>query len=137
MTTSNADGHAGKSTCILKSEVTLPFVSPSAFFASLQTSTIHVDYYRTNGAAMALIKKRDVESYFAERKRRGVQLFRSTSQPDATGFSGKDTAIVGVESKPPAQEPIPLPLDGEVKIPATAPAPSDFLGQTPDGNVQS
>ena len=48
---------------------------------------------------MALIKKRDVESYFAERKRKGVQLFRSTSQPDATGFSGKDPALAGVESE--------------------------------------
>jgi hypothetical protein len=36
---------------------------------------------------MTLIKKRDVESYFASRNRSGVHLKTPRSHPDATGFS--------------------------------------------------
>jgi hypothetical protein len=43
------------------------FFSPSAFQASLQTSTVQVSN-RTNGAAMGLIKKVDVKAYFAARR---------------------------------------------------------------------
>jgi hypothetical protein len=47
---------------------------------------------------MALIKKRDVPSYFAERKRKGLFFLRSTSQSDATGFSRGKTATSNIKS---------------------------------------
>jgi hypothetical protein len=88
---------------------------------------------------VVLIKKRDVESYFAERKRKGMHLFRPTSRPDATGFSGKETTPANVKSKLPVRDSITPPLDDEVKIPVTeaVPTPTDSLGQAPHRNAQS
>jgi hypothetical protein len=41
---------------------------------------------------MPLIKKRDVKNYFAARRHSGIHLHRPASQPDATGFSGEQSA---------------------------------------------
>jgi hypothetical protein len=60
--------------------------SPSAFHASLQTSTLQVSN-RTTGAAVSLNKKADVRNYLFARRRKNVLPFRSMSQPDATGYS--------------------------------------------------
>ncbi len=40
---------------------------------------------------MTLIKKIDVKNHLASRNRKGIHLFRASSQPDATGFSGEET----------------------------------------------
>jgi hypothetical protein len=87
---------------------------------------------------MALIKKRDVESYFAERKRKGTLLFRSASQPDATGFSGKETGATSVESERPVRDELTTPPDGGVKVPAAevAPGPTDLVGQVASRSAQ-
>jgi len=61
-------------------------LSPLAAIALLQTSTFQVSN-RTTGDAVSLIKKADVRKYFSGRRRKNVLPFRSTSQPDATGYS--------------------------------------------------
>jgi hypothetical protein len=71
---------------MLKSGV-IPAFSPSAIQASLQTSTVHVPH-RATGAAMSLTKKSDVKNDPFSRNRSEIHLHRSSSQPDATGFSG-------------------------------------------------
>jgi hypothetical protein len=69
----------------------LPFFSPPALFASLQTSTFQARN-GTAGAVMTLIKKIDVKNHLASRNRKGIHLFRATVQPGAAGFSGEETA---------------------------------------------
>jgi hypothetical protein len=41
---------------------------------------------------MSLIKKSDVKNYMSSPKRKGIHLYRPVSQPDATGFSGEQSA---------------------------------------------
>jgi hypothetical protein len=60
--------------------------SPSAFPASLQTSTVHVGN-RTTGAAMILIKKIDVKKHFADRRAIRLAEARRISLLDASGIS--------------------------------------------------
>jgi wyosine [tRNA(Phe)-imidazoG37] synthetase (radical SAM superfamily) len=71
---------------MLNTAVRFPF-SPSAFQASLQTSTGQ-ECNRMTGVAMSLIKKCDVKNHLSSRLRQGGHLHRPASQPDATGFSG-------------------------------------------------
>lgn len=48
---------------------------------------------------MSLIKKIDVKNYLSSRNRKGINLYRPTSQPDATGFSGGEKASAKEKSK--------------------------------------
>jgi hypothetical protein len=75
---------------------------------------------------MALIKKRDVPSYFAQRKRKGMLLGRSTSQPDATGFSGGAAGTASIKPIPPAKN----------LAPQAVPGPTDFSGQHVSRNAE-
>ena len=73
---------------------------------------------------MTVIKKRDVKEYFASRKRGGIHLFRSTSQPDATGFSGEEAASADVKSEQSIGN-------------AAAPQPSNGISIVPTEDVSS
>jgi len=65
---------------------------------------------------MALIKKRDVPSYFAERKRKAKLPFGSTSQPDATGFSGKEHGSKILKSEYPVRDPLAPTSSSQAEI---------------------
>ena len=44
---------------------------------------------------MTLIKKRDLNSYYAAKKNQGSRIhILPTSQPDATGYSGNESVVV-------------------------------------------
>jgi hypothetical protein len=70
---------------MLKEVVRFSF-SPSAFQASLQTSTVQAGN-RTTGAAMSLIKKIDVEEHFAARRRMRLAAIGFTRKPASKGNS--------------------------------------------------
>ena len=40
---------------------------------------------------MSLIKKSDVKNHLSPLHQKGIHLYRPTSQPDATGFSGEES----------------------------------------------
>lgn len=65
--------------------------SPSAFQASLQTSTVEVSN-RTTGAAVSLIKKINVPKHFAARRAMALVAARAVSLPLATEVSDVETA---------------------------------------------
>lgn len=69
-----------------------PF-SPLAFLASLQTSNVQARN-RTTGAAVSLIKQSDVKNHLSPHHRTKIHLCPPISQPDATGFSGVESAAV-------------------------------------------
>ena len=73
---------------------------------------------------MALIKKRDVPSYFAQRKRRGMLLNGLTSRPDATGFSGGEPGRASIKSKPAVQDTLVSPALVVTRISASIPVAS-------------
>jgi hypothetical protein len=91
--------------------------SPSAFPASLQTSTVQACNAMT-GVEMSIFEKIDTA-----RHRRDIYLCRPMSQPDATGFSGAEPDGIpnpSVLFEAPSQEPtIPAksvtPLDDSVR----------------------
>jgi hypothetical protein len=64
------------------------------FQASLQTSTVQANN-RTTGAAMALIKKADVNQHFAARRAMRRNAFRSVSQPLPAGRTATVPAATG------------------------------------------
>jgi hypothetical protein len=84
---------------------------------------------------VALIKKRDVPSYFAQRKRRGMLLNGSTSRPDATGFSGGEPGRASIKSKPTVGNALGSPSLIGADIPASNPA--DSPGKFSFRNAQS
>jgi hypothetical protein len=69
---------------MLKSRYNFLF-SPSAFQASLQTSTVQANN-RTTGAAMSLIKKVDVKEHFAARRRLRLIAAGQLVKPAAAGL---------------------------------------------------
>src|ERR1700722_2773864 len=66
--------------------------SPSAFLASLQTSTIRLRN-RTNGDAMSFVERSDAEKPLSLNSRTKIHLCAPESQPDATGFSEAESDI--------------------------------------------
>jgi|HubBroStandDraft_1064217.scaffolds.fasta_scaffold64264_1 hypothetical protein len=68
---------------------------------------------------MTLIKKRDVESYFASRNRSGVHLKTPRSQPDATGFSGGGAGRAELVLRQSAAQPLRQP--SSIGLPKAAP----------------
>ena len=87
---------------------------------------------------MALIKKCDVQSYFAQRKRKQVPLFRPTSQPDATGFSNEEVGAARLESQRPTRNTHSVPCASVVtKLASEAGAGStEAMGKTTSRNAQ-
>jgi hypothetical protein len=79
------DSHGGILERSIKAKVESQF-SPSASQASLQTSTVQARN-RTMGAEMTLIKKKDVDNYFAAKRRRQRLLISPASKSRAAGFS--------------------------------------------------
>jgi hypothetical protein len=75
---------------------------------------------------MSHIKKIDVKNYLSSRNRKGIHLYRPTSQPDATGFSSDETASAKVKSKRsqenagPAQPPNGLNIGVSKSTPGSA-----------------
>jgi hypothetical protein len=57
----------------------------------LWTSTVQVRN-RTTGAAVSLTKKSDVKNHLSRRHPTGIHIYQPASQPDATGFSGEESA---------------------------------------------
>jgi hypothetical protein len=66
--------------------------SPSAFHASLQTSTVHASN-QAIGVAMSLIKKSDVKNHLSMRHKNRIHVGPG-SEVDATGISRSSQAIV-------------------------------------------
>jgi hypothetical protein len=77
---------------------------------------------RTIGAAMSLIKKCDLENYRAARRHKRKLLNHPPSLPDATGFSGADSAAIKA---------IPSKIGGE-SLPEHSSSGTPF---TPDGHL--
>jgi hypothetical protein len=65
--------------------------SPSAFQALLQTSTVQVSN-GSNGAAMTLIKKRDVQNYRASRPHKALRPFRPANATGKAPLTDSATA---------------------------------------------
>lgn len=88
---------------------------------------------------MTLIKKIDVMNHLASRNRKGSPLFRSKSQPDATGFSGDETTHKDFRPKSSLGEGKTQLPAVELKISAieATPSPADSLKQIAFRSAQS
>ena len=64
---------------------------------------------RSAGAVMSLIKKSDVKNHLSSRYRRGIHLAPRASQPDATGFSGKQSGRADPVTGDVTEQPLPQP----------------------------
>ena len=73
---------------------------------------------------MVLIKKRDVESYFASRRPKGTRMFRPVSQPNATGFSEKSTGRAAVNAENSAGDTLAQPTSSGEDTSVSDVAPS-------------